>query len=655
MRFFSNSTLLNGSESGGGLAPARFFASSGPAIPKSTQRGKGKKVPRETGEPLTAVAQLTNWGNGKVSFMKTKTSPSTNSMKRPPLWRNQYAARSSINPVVEDVMGCGTAYPTCRSGSRARAVSIKRGWRRKETRRLWRILELSLLVSVALLFSSQLAVAQFSQQGSKLVGTGVSGLESGQGCCGSVSLSSDGNTAIVGGPFDDGDKGAVWVYTRSGGVWTQQGSKLVGTGAIGIAGQGDSVSISSDGNTAIVGGPSDDGDKGTVWVYTRSNGVWTQQGNKLVGTGAIGSAEQGSSVSISSDGNTAIIGGPGDNGSKGAAWVFTRSGGVWTQQGSKLVGTGAIGIAGQGGAVSLSSDGNTAIIGGSVDKDWAGAAWVFTRSGGVWTQQGSKLVGAGAIGTVAQQGLSVSISSDGNTAIVGGPTDDYPGKGAAWVYTRSGGAWSQQGNKLVGAGAIGFAPGQGSSVWISSDGNTVIIGGPGDDGDKGAAWVFTRSGGVWTQQGNKLVGTGAIGIAGQGGAVSLSSDGNTAIVGGPVDDGWKGAAWVYVRQKHPKEPPGANYRAIDPMALILKGKWLDIWYEIHHPHVGEIQQVLRSMTPQEQKEVLNRARILESYAKAEQKMLRSMTPEEQKAALNRAKTLENYGKAVEEAFATMKK
>jgi hypothetical protein len=61
------------------------------------------------------------------------------------------------------------------------------------------------------------------------------------------------------------------------------------------------------------------------------------------------------------------------------------------------------------------------------------------------------------------------------------------------------------------------------------------------------------------------------------------------------------------------------------------------------------------MTPEEQKEALNRARTLENYAKAEQKMLRSMPPEEQKAALNRARTLENYGKAVEEAFATMKK
>ena len=70
-----------------------------------------------------------------------------------------------------------------------------------------------------------------------------------------------------------------------------------------------SVSLSADGNTAIVGGLSDNGGAGAAWVYTRSGGVWTQQGNKLVGTGAIGAAQQGISVSLSSDGNTAIVGG----------------------------------------------------------------------------------------------------------------------------------------------------------------------------------------------------------------------------------------------------------------------------------------------------------------------------------------------------------
>ena len=147
--------------------------------------------------------------------------------------------------------------------------------------------------------------------------------------------------------------------------FVQQGEKLVGTGAVGNAQQGQSVAVSSDGNTAIMGGPNDSGNTGAAWVFTRSGGGWTQQGNKLVGSGAVGYARQGASVALSADGNTAIVGGPFDNWNTGAAWVFTRSNSAWTQQRSKLIGTGAVGDAGQGASVALSADGNTAIVGGA--------------------------------------------------------------------------------------------------------------------------------------------------------------------------------------------------------------------------------------------------------------------------------------------------
>jgi hypothetical protein len=385
--------------------------------------------------------------------------------------------------------------------------------------------------------------AQFTQQGNKLVGTGAVG-NALQGR--SVSLSSDGNTAIVGGWLDNNMVGAAWVYTRTGGTWSQQGSKLVGTGAVGVFSfQGYSVSLSSDGNTAIVGGWGDNSSAGAAWVFTRTGGVWSQQGNKLVGTGAVGHAGQGISVSLSSDGNTAIVGGDGDNnGNIGAAWVYTRTGGVWSQQGNKLVGTGTVDTAHQGFSVSLSSNGNTAIVGGYGDNNNVGAVWVYTRTGGVWTQQGNKLVGTGAVGN-AQQGISASLSYDGNTAIVGGHGDNN-NAGAVWVYTRTGSVWSQQGSKLVGTGAVGNAS-QGYSVSLSSDGNTAIVGGYGDNGNAGAAWVYTRTGGVWSQLGSKLAGTGAVGAAFQGISSSLSSDRNTAIVGGSGDNSNAGAAWVYTR------------------------------------------------------------------------------------------------------------
>jgi hypothetical protein len=129
---------------------------------------------------------------------------------------------------------------------------------------------------------------------------------------------------LVGGLGDNSFAGAVWVFTRSNSVWTQQGNKLVGAGAVGIAEQGGSVALSADGNTALVSGVGDNGGDGAVWVFTRSNGVWTQQGNKLAGTDAVGSAEQGWSVALSADGNTAVVGGLSDNGGDGAAWVFVQ-------------------------------------------------------------------------------------------------------------------------------------------------------------------------------------------------------------------------------------------------------------------------------------------------------------------------------------------
>jgi hypothetical protein len=395
--------------------------------------------------------------------------------------------------------------------------------------------------AACLAIGAPVPAASQSASGSKLVGTEVVGPAE-QGW--SVALSADSKTAIVGGIVDKRLTGAVWVFTRSGNVWTQQSAKLVGTGAVGQAGQGCSVSISADGQTIMIGGPYDDRSSGAVWVFTRSGGLWTQQGSKLVGTGAVGAARQGSSIALSADGNTALVGGVGDNSYAGAAWAYTRNGGVWTQQGVKLVGADAIGQAGQGASVALSADGNTAILGGVADNSNTGSAWVFTRSGGVWTQQGGKLIGTGALGN-ARQGYSVALSADGNTAIVGGVADNSYA-GAAWVYSRNGGVWTQQGVKLVGTGAVGSAS-QGHSVALSADGSTAIVGGPHDNSHIGAAWAYTRTGGVWGQQGTKMMGTGAVGHARQGFSVGLSADGDTAIEGGISDDMLTGAAWIHTR------------------------------------------------------------------------------------------------------------
>lgn len=95
--------------------------------------------------------------------------------------------------------------------------------------------------------------------------------------------------------------------------------------------QDQSVARSADGDTAIVGAYAEDtGCAGSALIYVSSGGVWTQQGPKLIGSGCIGQAYQGSSVGLSADGNTLLIGGPLDNNVAGAIWVFVRSGTAWT-------------------------------------------------------------------------------------------------------------------------------------------------------------------------------------------------------------------------------------------------------------------------------------------------------------------------------------
>jgi hypothetical protein len=326
----------------------------------------------------------------------------------------------------------------------------------------------------------------------------------------------------------------------------QPGGKLVGADAVGTAVQGSSVAISADGTTAIVGGPADSLGTGAVWVWTRGGGTWTQQGGKLVGSGARLRAHQGAAVALSADGNTAVVGGANDNAYYGAAWVFTRNDGVWKQLGTKVVGTGAIGNARQGCSVAISGNGRTIIVGGYRDDAGDGAAWMFARnSAGGWTQLGPKLVGTGATERAAQ-GISVALSTDGGTAIIGG-SNDNGGVGAAWIFVRdSSGTWTQQGDKLVGQGAVGAAS-QGVAVALSADGNAAIVGGNQDNASMGAAWVYRRIGTTWKPLGEKLVGAGTVGFALQGQSVALSADGTTAIVGGPGDNNGAGAAWVWTR------------------------------------------------------------------------------------------------------------
>ncbi len=195
----------------------------------------------------------------------------------------------------------------------------------------------------------------------------------------------------------------------------QQGGKLTGSEETGAGLFGSRVAISSDGSTAIIGGPSDHGHIGAAWIFTRSENTWTQQGPKLTGSGEVGEGQFGSSVALSAAGTSAIVGGYEDNAGTGAVWVFTRSGGAWTQQAGKLTGAGESGAGHFGYSVALSEAGTTAVVGGGSDSSGAGAIWVFHDNGSSWSQQGTKLTASEEIG-LGHLGVSVAVSAGGDTA-----------------------------------------------------------------------------------------------------------------------------------------------------------------------------------------------------------------------------------------------
>ncbi len=410
--------------------------------------------------------------------------------------------------------------------------------------------------------------APLFQQGTKLTG----GEESGEGRFGrSVAVSADGDTALVGGPRDSSEAGAVWVFTRSGSTWTQQ-AKLTGGEESGAGHFGRGVALSADGNTALIGAPNGGGG-GAAWVFTRSGSTWTQQA-KLTGAGESGNGWFGQSVALSANGDTALIGGYVDHSDTGAAWVFERSGAgasaTWEQQGAKLTGgEEESGVGEFGWSVALSAEGDTALIGGRKDEGGVGAAWVFTRTGSgagaSWAQQGAKLTGGEEESGVGELGQSVALSAEGDTALIGGYHDDS-GDGAAWVFTRTGSgagaSWAQQGAKLTGAGEAGRGY-FGDAVALTPDGATALIGGVKDNEQRGAAWLFTRSGSgagaSWAQQGEKLTGGEEESGKGEfGWSVALSGDGDTALVGGIGDSNWAGAVWIFGNEPPAPESPSSG-------------------------------------------------------------------------------------------------
>jgi hypothetical protein len=302
-------------------------------------------------------------------------------------------------------------------------------------------------------------------------------------------------STVVFGMAGGGTTQGAYVFTGSGSTWTQQ-QKIVGSDT--VAGDRFAQRVAIDGDTIVVGAMLEDSgsttDQGAVYVFVRSGGVWTQQ-QKLLASDAISEDWFGYSVGIS--GNTIVVGAMNeDSGStlnQGAVYVFTRSGTTWTQQQKLLASDAATNDLFSGSVVNVVSiDGDTLAVGVREEDSGSttdqGAVYVFVRSGGVWTQQQKLLASDGA----SNDFFGSSVSLHRNTLIVGAPREDTSpntNNGAVYVFTRSGSTWTQQ-QKLLSS-----APGNNLLFGndVATDSDSIIVAGYG--------WfeIFNKTTGTFVQ------------------------------------------------------------------------------------------------------------------------------------------------------------
>ncbi|WP_281545428.1 hypothetical protein [Grimontia sp. SpTr1] len=414
----------------------------------------------------------------------------------------------------------------------------------------------------------------------------------------SVSLSKDGLTLAVGSPttnYSGDDKitnaGAVFIYRLKEGSWAKEEKLEPDQPSIDDR-FGYSVSLSEDANTLAVGAPHAD-NSGAVYVYhyNESEGLWKLKGAKIKALEANLGKGFGLSVSLSADGNTLAVGHPDANASVhtgGVAFVYRYTDAAW-DNGTLIKGEYVEKYNRFGLRVALSADGHTLVVAARHDNKDAlnsGAVYLFSTSDTEVSWKQEYYIKAPNPRKGDNFGSSISLSDDGNTLAVGAPVTDTKinddttllSTGTVYVYRYKDGNLSEPNtiNKSFGnipddlkdssTGHDAF----GWSVSLSSDGNTLAVGAPGQDSgeiafngneaddnnderNSGAVYILSFEDGEWEQEKNGYIkGTEPLKDDWFGWSVSLSEDGNSLAVGAPS---WRGGT----KDNSPNLKPGRVY------------------------------------------------------------------------------------------------
>ena len=374
-----------------------------------------------------------------------------------------------------------------------------------------------------------------------------------------------GNTAFISAPAPGPRPGKVYVFTNSSGTWTET-QQLTATPSIAPPPNWTDFfgwSLSLSGDSLLVGAPEVFnpmfGPVGAAYVFVRDGDTWVQQ-QELLDAGAGTFDWVGSAVALAGD--TAFVGSPNHDGTQGTVYVFTRSGTSWSEGTALVASDGTSGDSHQfGGAVKF--NGTTLLIGAPGPDYTSGAyapgeAYVFTNSGGTWTETEILQPDDSADGD--QFGFSLAI--EGTTLLIGAPAADVGAnvhQGAGYVFDGSGGSFVQT-HKIFADDGVAYDQ-FGQSVAMSGD--TALIGMWSHNDDPttppappkpGSVYLFSAARDSWTQS-DKLTASDA--TDGDSFGWDVGVDGTTLLVGAQRTVGanaFQGAAYVYT----PGDPPIAN-------------------------------------------------------------------------------------------------
>jgi FG-GAP repeat len=392
---------------------------------------------------------------------------------------------------------------------------------------LSRLLGRSVAVLVLAVAAPSLAFADLNQE-AKLSPSLNAGALAGN----SVAISDDGSVAVVGAPGDE----AAYVYTRVGLIWTKVATLTANDNVVGDH-FGASVSISGDGVLAniAVGAPDRSSGAGAVYLFSGAGLIWAQNPNSL--TSSLTSAGHlGTSVSI--QGFRIAAGAPNSTAGRGAnagvAIVFDSNDlGVTYTRSTFRPNGGQARVGGLFGT-SVSLSGNTVLVGApgyhTGTKLNSGNVFVFVNNGGAYTQQASIRPA-----NVADNFSGTAVSLFNDTAAFGAPGANN-GKGAVYVYNRTGTAWALTAT----VANPGNTAGEGFGSSVAQLGPFLVAGAPGANSNNGAAYEF---GGTNYPVINQLVPNPAQ-AAGANFGFSTSVNSGRTLVGAPADDA-AGSAYVF--------------------------------------------------------------------------------------------------------------